>query len=189
MEPLTLAFVLLLVALGLAVLDLFIPSHGMLSLMGAAALVGAVAVGFSQGVRQGMMIMAIVGFSLPLLLLAIIKWWPRTPIGRLIILKQPGDPDEVLPEEDSAIEAIVGSIGRARSDMLPGGAVVIGNRSWDAVSEGRPIDAGTPVKVVAVRMGRLVVRPASAEDLAQATEAESSTLLDQPLDDWDLEED
>ena len=188
MEPMTLAFTLMLVALALFVADIFIPSHGLLSMLGVAALLGAVGIGFHQGIRQGAMIVTIIGLATPLLLYAAVKWWPHTPVGRLIILRGPSDPEAVLPPQDPTLEALIGKIGRARGDMLPGGSVVVAGRSWDALSDGKPIDGGTPVKVIAIRMGRLVVRAATPEDLAQAREDEAETLLSQPVD-WEWDED
>ena len=187
MEPMTLAFSMLLLGLALVLLDLFIPSHGILSLLGGAALLFAITIGFRQGVRQGAMMVAIVGFSGPFLFFVIVKWWPHTPIGRLIILQQPEDPELILPEEPPVLHELVGKVGEARSDMLPGGAVVVAGQSWDAISEGKPIDAGTPVKVVAIRMGRLVVRRATPDDLARTSELEADSLLTQPVENWDFE--
>jgi hypothetical protein len=51
--------------------------------------------------------------------------------------------------------------------MLPSGDVRLETGTFDAVSDGSPIDAGAKIVVVAVRMQRLVVRALSPEEAAE----------------------
>ncbi len=188
MEPMLLALVLLGIAVGLAMLDLLIPSHGLLVLSACVLAVVAIGIGFSIGIRQGAMLVALVGLLTPIIAGLMIKWWPHTPIGKRVLLSRPSL-TEVLPDGEAELQALVGRLGRAKTDLLPNGSVVIGNRSWDALSDGKAIDAGAAVKVTEIRARRLVVRPASADDLASAaTPTDEAALLAQPVDDWDFDE-
>jgi hypothetical protein len=67
--------------------------------------------------------------------------------------------------------------------MLPSGLVVIDGKTYDAVSEGKPIEAHETVLVVAVSTQRLVVRADTTirAELAEAAPAPAATTAD-PLD-------
>ena len=98
---------------------------------------------------------------MPAALAAAVKWWPDTPIGRMMLIPLPKSPEEVLPETENyrGLKNLVGKRGTARGLMLPSGIVLIDNKPYDAVSEGMTIEAGQNVLVVAVSTQRLVVRP------------------------------
>ena len=189
MGPLTIAFMLLGIAIGLALLDLIIPSHGLLVFSAFILAIVAIVFGFQAGTTQGLLLIALVGLLTPTLAFVMIKWWPHTPIGKLVFLSQPSE-EEVLPDTDAELRELIGHLGRAKTDLLPNGAILLGGRAWDALTDGKAIDAGTPVKVVDVRTGRLVVRPAKPADLASAaTPVDEDAVLAQPIEDWDLDDD
>jgi hypothetical protein len=120
-----------------------------------------------------------------------VKWWPQTPIGQLILIPRPEDPDDVLPdtEEYRGLKPLIGKVGRSKSKMMPSGAVVIEGRMYDAVSEGMPIDAGATVKVIAVRTNRIVVR--LTNETVTSTPAppadDAADPLSQPIDSLGIE--
>ena len=153
------ATILLIVGLGLIVLELFVPSGGVLSVMAVLAVVAAVVVAFSGGVVPGTIMLVSVLILIPLIIAAAIKWWPHTPIGRLIVLHIPESEDEVLPDTPAyrELKSLVGCRGVAKTKMLPSGAVVIDGRTYDAVSDGTAIDPGQPIRVKAVRTNRIIV--------------------------------
>ena len=76
------------------------------------------------------------------------------------MLKAPTSND-VLPHgrREDLLKSLIGQRGVAKTIMLPAGAITIGNRTIDAVSEGMVIEAGQPIQVVEVRGNRVVVRP------------------------------
>ena len=68
--------------------------------------------------------------------------------------------------------------------MLPSGAVIIDGRTYDAVTEGIPLEEGQAIIVVDVRTNRIVVRP-SDEQPAKTTPVApfaSDDPLSQPVD-------
>jgi hypothetical protein len=69
--------------------------------------------------------------------------------------------------------------------MLPGGSITIDRRSYEAVSLGMAIDERSPVEVVDVRIGRLVVRPCESADEEVPTDSradKAEDLLSRPID-------
>jgi membrane-bound ClpP family serine protease len=196
MDPIYWALGLLVIGLLLVILEVFIPSGGVLGVLSAMAIIGAVVVAFTGGVRSGAIVLGLTAVLVPLVLSVAVKYWPHSPLGRLILIKLPKSDREILPiDEWGDPKQLVGRLGRAKSKMLPGGVVVIERRKYDAVSHGAAIEPGQVVKVVGVRNGRIVVRP-SDEPLAdepapqpvKTAEAESEAdLLSQPIDALGLE--
>lgn len=186
MEPIMWSICLLFAAVALIVLELFIPSGGILSFLAAVAVLAAVVVGFTDGPRTGLIMLVVALVVVPVVLASAVRWWPHTPIGQLILISPPEDPDDVLPETEAyrGLKSLVGRVGRSKSKMLPSGAVVIDDRSYDAVSEGMAIDAGVAVKVVAIKTNRIVVRPTDevTANTSPVSPEETSDVLSQPIE-------
>lgn len=182
MDPLYWAVILLVVGLVLAVGEVFVPSGGILGFLTFLALLSSVVMAFRHGVWTGL------GFStatltlVPALLVLALRVWPKTPLGRRILIEAPR-PEEVDPhrEQRDALRRLVGQVGRARVLMLPSGPVVIAGKQYDATSEGLPIEAGSWVRVIEARAGRLIVRP-TKEPPAAEPPPEPEDPLARPID-------
>ena len=161
MDPAVFSILLLVVGLVFLVLEFFIPSGGSLAVLCALSLLGAIIVGFMAGPWTGLSILVVESLLVPAALMAAVRWWPETPIGRMILIPRPKSPEEVLPDTECyrGLKDLIGKRGTARGTMLPSGIVVINGKPYDAVSEGTPIEAGQTVLVVSVSTQRLVVRP------------------------------
>jgi membrane-bound ClpP family serine protease len=170
---------LLTVGLGLAVLEVFFTSAGILALASAAVLLAAVVVGFRQGPGIGMTILGLIVVVTPTVVILAFRWWPYTSMGKQVLLEVPRAED-VLPDDPDRrqLKGLVGRMGRAKCRMLPGGVVVIDGRTADAVSEGMAIEAGQPVRVIKVQANRLVVRPVEEETPTESAE----NPLERPID-------
>ena len=153
-----LLFVLGLIFLGL---EFFVPSGGALSAMCALSFVAAIAVGFMADRWLGVLVLLAVCVVVPTAAGIAVRWWPDTPVGRLMLIQRPRSSDEVLPETTSyrGLKDLVGRRGQARGLMVPSGSVIIDGKTYDAISEGMPIEALQPVIVVSVSTQRLIVRP------------------------------
>ena len=139
--------------------EIFVPG-GVLGVLGAVALMGAVAAGFAafgpqQGVLAALLILVFLGLSIVLWMQLI----PRSSIGRKLTLA------EDLGTSRSATtnwKEWRGKEGEAVSPLGPAGVVKIDGRRLDAVAEGRWIDAGARVRVVHVTGNHLTVRAITA---------------------------
>ena len=164
MSPLLFAALLILLALALAVVEMFVPSGGVLGVLAAlAAGAGVIVAYYYGGLVVGTLFLGVVALAVPALLALAVQVWPHTPIGRSVLIALPETEEKVLPEDPQRqrLKKLVGRRGVARSDMLPSGAVQIDKHTYDAVADGMAIDAGQSVQVIAVRMNCLVVRPAA----------------------------
>lgn len=166
MDPWIWAIVLLVLGMGLAILEVFFPSAGILGFLSACSILAAIFMGFQQKepkwVGFAILLVAVVG--LPTVLVTAFKYWPKTAMGRRVMLMTPRSED-VLPSDprQEQLKGLVGQVAETKCEMLPAGAIVIDGRTVDAISEGMPIDAGQRVRIVQVRANRVVVRPLEAE--------------------------
>jgi membrane-bound ClpP family serine protease len=180
------SILLLLLGLGLIALELFIPSGGVIGILAALAIIASLAVAFSGGWVTGVSMLLATMVILPIVLAAAVHYWPRTPIGRLIMLETPQSEDEVLPDtpQHRHLKDLIGKRGVAKTKMLPSGAIVIEGRVYDAFSEGMAIESGQPVRVTAIRTNRVAV---VLDDAPPDRLAESSDMLAQPAQNLGLE--
>jgi membrane-bound serine protease (ClpP class) len=159
MDPWIWAVLLLGLSAGLAVLEVFFPSAGILGFLSAASAIAAIVMGFYQGPWVGTLSVLAVITGLPTLLVIAFKYWPQTPMGRRMILMAPTS-EEVLPDnpEKERLKSLIGRTGTTKTKLLLSGMVTIDGQNLDAVSESQPIEVGQTVRVIQVRSNRLVVR-------------------------------
>jgi membrane-bound ClpP family serine protease len=176
MDYATWAILLLILGLVLLVLEFFVPSGGTLAVMCALSFVAAIVLGFLHGPWTGALTMLAVCLVVPASVGASVRWWPNTPIGKLILIQRPRSSEDVLPETVAyrGLRDLVGRRGKAKGLMLPSGLVTIDGKSYDAVSEGRPIEPGQQVVVVHVSTQRLIVRADNTIEAQLAEEAEAT---------------
>ncbi|MBX3417907.1 MAG: hypothetical protein KF851_09915 [Pirellulaceae bacterium] len=187
MDPLIAAIILLVLGLLFIVLELFVPSAGILGILAGVCLTAGIVVGFIHSLMTGVIMLLVVVLALPIVFALMIKIWPSTPIGRRILVKPPTK-EEVLPTGAhlDELRETVGKVAVAKTKMLPSGIVTIDRRQYDAVCEGFAVEPGDQVKVVAARSGRLYVQPYDPnEDLA--TKFGDANLLDKSLDELGID--
>ena len=162
MSPVVWVAALFLVGIGVIVLEVFVPSGGVLGFVSVAAIIAAIATAFLElGVGAGTAMIALSVVVVPVILGLAFRWFPETPLGRRV-LPAPPEAADVVPDAPRRRRArdLVGQRGRTTSDLLPWGTVEVGSESLDGVSEGGPIDAGSEIIVVAAQGAAVVVRPA-----------------------------
>jgi len=140
--------------------------------MCALSFLAAIIVGFMAGPWTGATILLVVCLVVPSATAAAVRWWPDTPIGKLMLIQRPRSSDDVLPETVAyrGLKDLIGRRGRAKGLMVPSGSVLIDGKTYDAVSEGMTIEPHQSVIVISVSTQRLVVR---ADHTIEAQLAES----------------
>ncbi len=179
-SPLFWAGLLLLTGMALVALEVFVPTGGLLGFLSVTSILAAIILAFyNGGAMAGFIFLLATAVALPTVLGLAFRWLPETAIGRRLLPTLPKS-EEVLPdsEERRMLRTLVGKVGRTKSPMMPSGAVVVEGRTIDAVSQGMAIDRDQPVRVVAVRGTRVVVRP--VEEGTPLTP--SDDLLSRPID-------
>ena len=161
LDPLSWAVLLMLIGCGLVVMEVFIPSGGILGFLSGICIIGSIVMAFRRDSTTGIGFIVITLVAVPAAVGLAFKYWPYTPMGKAFLGELP-DEDDVKPSDPR--RELVGRVGTAKSKMLPSGSVSIDGRLVDAVSQGPAIDMGQAVVVVEVRGNRVVVRPADAAE-------------------------
>lgn len=183
LDPLVWSLLLLLVGCVVLVLEVFIPSGGLLSVLSAAAFIGAIIIAFQRGPVTGFTFVMTTIVMVPLVLVAAFHYWPKTRIGKAFLGELPTDAD-VLPDDPR--RQLLGQVGVTRSKMLPSGAVEINGQMVDAITQGKPIEPGQYVFVTEVRANRVVVRPAK-ENERPGQVRNPQDLLSRPIEELGIE--
>lgn len=143
-------------AVVLFVLEIKVPSHGILSVGGAAALLLGTLLIFPPwrptfpGLRytvDPVTVAVVVGVT----------------VGFFALLIRVSRRFLQLPTASGA-EVLVGAIGVAKSDLRPSGVVRVADNDWTATSAAGPIAKGMSVRVQRVDSVRLIVEPAEGRE-------------------------
>ena len=105
MSPLLWILMLIGVGLSLIMLEVFVPSGGVLGLLSVVALGAGVVTAFvEQGPLVGVGVLASTFLAVPVVLAAAFRWFPATPLGRRV-LPTPLAGEEVRPDAAEAARA------------------------------------------------------------------------------------
>jgi membrane-bound serine protease (ClpP class) len=166
MDPVVLAVILLVAGLALALLEVFLPSGGLLTLLCVASLLGSVIVAGTHSIKLAAILLFVALASLPIVLLIAFKLLPKTPIGRRLILNAPDESTEassasppVSATTSGELAGLLGQQGVTITPLRPSGIVEIGNRRVSVVTHGDMLETGRKVKVVEIQGNYVVVEP------------------------------
>ena len=122
-------------------------------LLGALCLIAGILCGYSRfGARTGNLILLGVAVCLVAGTLAWLKYFPSSRVARVFISHQTvGDIGTDRPE-------LLNKTGQALTLLRPSGMAMFDGKRVDVVTEGPPVEQGTPIKVVAIEGLRVVVR-------------------------------
>lgn len=174
--------ILLGVALLLLLVEVFIPSMGVITFTaGAVALVGIVLlfrVSPGWGIT-GLLTMMVLG---PMVVIFGLQVLPHTNAGKKLLYGESGKAEIAVrdnPEEAEALARLVGAEGVVVVDLRPMGVIRIGDRKLDAVSEISFVRAGARVRITAADGMTIRVRPIT-ETAPQAASAPAPPHLPPP---------
>lgn len=143
MELWIIALLFLLVAAALVVVDLFVPSGGILAIgAGCIALIG-VAFMFAHNGWAGLGVLAALVLLSPLVFSGMVAVWQKSPVGKRVTLTA-----VTPPVEHERVR--VGMTGRTVSALRPMGEAEFGMLTAQVISEFGTIDRGKAVQVVSV---------------------------------------
>lgn len=183
------AILLMLIGCALVVLEVFVPSGGIIAILSAVAFIASIVIASwespTTGPTTGLIFAAATVIAVPTLLAMAFKYWPKTRMGKAFLGELLTD-KEVLTEDPR--RRLLGRVGVARSKMLPSGAVEIDGQMIDAVTQGQAIEPGAYVLVVEVRANRVVVRPAGKDQRpSNQNPKDLKDLLSRPIDELGIE--
>ena len=158
MGTILLILVLLVGALVLFAAEICTPTFGLLAVAAVGCLVGAVYLCFTISPVLGVVAIVALVFLIPAYLWAMIKYLPRTALGRLLQLRaQSKDPGEGTPDA-TELDALLGRTAVAETTLRPSGAIRIDEKRVIATAETGFIKEGATVKIIKAVGMNVVVR-------------------------------
>lgn len=173
------AVVCLAIAAALFIVEIFIPSGGLIGILASAALVAGVVLLFMFDTTVGLVGAIVVLCCIPVFVILALRIWPNTPVARFLTLstsqhatvQQPVTHDDAESPESagshkdpSALASAanapvqVGDTGKALTELRPVGVCIFAGKRCDCLAAGPMIAAGAPVKVVEIDGMQIKVR-------------------------------
>lgn len=150
-------------------LEIFVPSGGLLALLCGACSIASVVVMFVYDGALGVLMLIGYIVVVPFAFYWGVRLWERSPLGRKLILDADEDftsatESATRSEVDrrdrvSSIKDLIGRTGVTDSQLRPVGFVRIDGQRLDAIAEGDVIETGASIVVVDAYDNQLKVRP------------------------------
>lgn len=142
----------------LLLLEVFIPSGGLIGLCSLVCLALCLWHAFRESPALGMTFMLIDLVAVPLTVALAFSLWSRSPLGRRFFLRPPAPEEIGVSHGEHRVDLLVGRDGHALTPLRPSGHVQIDEQRVDALAEDGFVAAGAPVRVLRTRSGQVVVR-------------------------------
>jgi membrane-bound serine protease (ClpP class) len=152
---------LIVVGLVLIVVEIMVPTFGIVSALAAAAFIGAIIYGYTVSTGLGHILLVALVVTVPIYCVLLVKHLPNTRLGTYVYLRK-ADPAEGggNPQREQH-EKLVGQLGKAESPLRPSGVVRIEGKRYQAMAEGGHVASGQAVRVIRFDGMDIIVRAAS----------------------------
>lgn len=153
---------LLAAALLLVVIEVFVPSAGMIAVVATASAIAGVICLFKVSPGWGVAGLASVLILGPLTLAFALKVWPSTPMGRAMLGQPTPEQAEAARraarQERDAMLALVGAEGQVLTDLRPVGVAELNGQRYEVLAESALVRAGARVRVTRIDGSQIKVR-------------------------------
>lgn len=152
----------------LLVLELLIPSGGILGIAVAIATVTGIVLLFMADTTLGLTGALVVLLSTPFVLGFALRIWPHTPVAKWLTLKSSSDANDsadssLEPNEPSSASSLsAGTVGVAITDLRPVGFCRFESQRVECLAEYGVIRAGTAIQIVRLLDDQTIVAPAAS---------------------------
>ena len=154
----------------LLVVEMFIPSGGLIGALCGIAIIGSVVSFYKYDSSWGHVALGLYIVLTPISIVWLFKLWLHSPVAKTMILgggdgeEEAGDDatyasEQARHERLNELRSLIGAKGVATTSLRPVGVVKIEGRRVDAMAESGTIEANTPVVVVDVYDNQIKVRP------------------------------
>ena len=153
----TFAVFLFILCAMLLVLEIFIPSLGLLTVLALICLAGGIALFFQISTAVGWVGVWIAVVLIPAVWIIVYKLFPKTKIGQILVLRKCNDALPGIPDQDK-LNALVGQAGVVLTPLRPVGVCTFNGKKVVCVSEADFLNKDTNVKVIHVEGNKVTVR-------------------------------
>jgi len=153
-----------LIAMGLLliVLEVFVPSAGILTVLAVGCAITGIVFLFKYDTTWGFIGLLVTVILGPTMFAGALNILPNTPLGRLMF----GPSGEEIAEQDQVVrdqasrarEGLIDAVGTALTDMRPSGVIEVDGKRHDAIAIGGIVDRDSKVRIVSIRGITIEVR-------------------------------
>ena len=142
----------------LLVLEIFVPSFGLLTVFSLACVAAGVAIFFKYGAITGWVGVFAAGVIIPIVWIITYRIFPKTPFGKHVTLGKPNrEKGDAIPDSKE-LEAMLGEQGVVLSPLRPVGMCDFNGKRLECVAETGYIDNESKIRVIHVEGTQLTVR-------------------------------
>jgi len=150
---------LLIIGIAVILLEFFIPSFGLIGVIGIASIIGSIVLAFRTSSLAGSIFLIAALIIVPFLMMIFFKFFPKTFFGKKLILGRKFKSEDGFTSYSSEkYEDLEGVSGTAATDLRPSGMILINNRKLSAVSSGEYIEKGKNIVVIKIEGSRIVIK-------------------------------
>lgn len=155
---LVLGIILIVIGACLLVLEVFIPSFGLLTCCATASIVAGVWLFFKESVIAGWIGVAIAVILVPVTWIIAYRLFPKTRFGKSVILKGPQRAKGDAVADTDLLKDLLGKTGVVISPLRPVGMCEFSANRYECVAETGFVEKNKEVKVIHVEGTQLTVR-------------------------------
>ena len=172
-SPIIWAFVFIGIAIVLFIVELFVPSSGLIALIGSLSVIASLIAFFMHDANTGLIATGIYIVFGPVLIWIAFRIWVASPLASRMVLGGIVIEDEDDAKQRSAarqqeqradLESFVGKQGMTITVLRPVGVVRIDGERIDAMAETGSIEADCAIEVVSVYDNQVKVRVLSPQE-------------------------
>ena len=142
----------------LLVIEIFVPSFGLLTLSALACLAGGIGIFFRQGMVTGWIGVGIAVVLVPVVWVIVYRMFPNTSFGKVVTLKGPKREKGDAIADTPQLSELVDKAGVVISPLRPVGICDFSGERVECVAESGYVDRGKNVKVIHVEGTQVTVR-------------------------------
>lgn len=172
-SPIIWAFVFIGIALVLFFVEVFVPSGGLIALLGALSVIASLIAFFMHGANTGLIATGVYIVFGPVLIWIAFRIWVASPLASLMVLGGIVEEDEDEAKQRSAarqqeqrayLESFVGKQGKTITVLRPVGVIRIDGERLDAMAETGSIEADCEIEVTSVYDNQVKVRAVDCQE-------------------------
>ena len=155
-------YIILLLVAGiiLAMMEILLPSGGLLGILSAAAMLGSLVLAFKESTGVGFVFLGIAALLTPAVIIIGFKIFPHTPVGRKMILKPQVETvaergSDGVSEENYL--PLLNAVGKTVTALRPSGIAEINGQRYSVITEGQLVDKDVSIVVICVEGNSIVV--------------------------------
>lgn len=142
----------------LIVVEIFVPSGGVISIISLACLVGGLMIFFKSPMVSGWWGIVVAFIEIPIVLFITYKIFPHTKFAKTVFLTPPKkNAGEGVPDTEK-LNDMLGKTGQVITPLRPVGMASFGGKRLECVAESGYVEKGEKIKVIKVESTQLTVR-------------------------------